>query len=237
MILNTRERVLAPEIMDDFSMEGERLQRALDKIAKINRKLGGNRITLKGVATLMRQLPPEKTVTIMDIGCGNGDMLRALADEGRQRGWKLHLVGVDANRFTVHHAAALSVDYPEISYDCIDVTHDSFAEMEYDIVLLTLTLHHFTDATILALMQHFCRCATVGIVVNDLHRSSIAYRLFQLLCYVLGLEEMTRYDGLTSIMRGFKKPELIELCRQLNIRNYSLRWRWAFRYQWVISNL
>ncbi|MBC9911953.1 methyltransferase domain-containing protein [Chitinophaga varians] len=232
-----RERILAPEIMDDFSMEGEQLQRALEKIAQINRRLGGNRITVKGVDMLMRQLPAGSEVRIVDIGCGNGDMLRALAEHGRKKQWKLRLAGIDANPFTIRLAGELSAAWPEISYHCLDVTKGPFPEMEGDILLLTLTLHHFTDQEILALMQRFRRCASAGIVVNDLHRSSMAYRLFQLLCYTLRLEEMTRYDGLTSIMRGFKRSELVQLSQKLNIRRQSLRWRWAFRYQWVISNL
>ncbi|MGN7821495.1 methyltransferase domain-containing protein [Chitinophaga sp. 22536] len=234
---DTRQRILAPEIMDDFAMEGEQLQRALEKIAQINRRLGGNRITVKGVDMLMRQLPAGKTVRIVDIGCGNGDMLRALAAHGRKKNWNLQLAGIDANPFTIRLAGELSAAYPEISYHCFDVTQGPFPEMKGDILLLTLTLHHFTDQEILALMQRFRRSATAGIVVNDLHRSGIAYRLFQLLCYTLRLEEMTRYDGLTSIMRGFKRSELVQLSKKLNIRHQSLRWQWAFRYQWIISNL
>lgn len=237
MMPDTRQRILAPEIMDDFAMEGEQLQRALEKIAQINRRLGGNRITIKGVDMLMRALPAGKEVHIVDVGCGNGDMLRALADYGRKKQWQLRLTGIDANAFTIRLAGDLSTAYPEISYQCFDVTQGPLSAMTGDILLLTLTLHHFTDAEILALMQGFRRCAAVGIVVNDLHRSSMAYWLFQLLCYTLRLEEMTRYDGLTSIMRGFKRSELIRLSQQLNIRRQSLRWRWAFRYQWVISNL
>ena len=49
MALNTKHRTNELEIMDDFSMEGEVLRDALDKIAKINQLLGGNQLTLQGV--------------------------------------------------------------------------------------------------------------------------------------------------------------------------------------------
>jgi hypothetical protein len=45
---NTTHRTSASEIMDDFELEGEEPKDALDKIAKINQLLGGNRLTLKG---------------------------------------------------------------------------------------------------------------------------------------------------------------------------------------------
>jgi hypothetical protein len=49
MALNTTYRTNESEIMDDFQLEGDELRDALDKIAKINQLLGGNKLTLLGV--------------------------------------------------------------------------------------------------------------------------------------------------------------------------------------------
>ena len=86
-------------------------------------------------------------------------------------------------------------------------------------------------------MQLFYSNSSIGIVINDLHRSSIAYRLFQGLCFVFRLNDMSREDGLTSILRGFKKEELITISKKLNFRYYKIQWKWAFRYQWIISKI
>jgi hypothetical protein len=48
------------------------------------------------------------------------------------------------------------------------------------------------------------------------------------------LNEMSREDGLTSILRGFKKEELIRFSENLHFSNYKIQWKWAFRYQWII---
>jgi 2-polyprenyl-3-methyl-5-hydroxy-6-metoxy-1,4-benzoquinol methylase len=237
MFINTRHRTLAPEIMDDFLLEGAELRGNLDEIAMINRLLGGNKVTLKGVAVLLKKMIPDKEITIADIGCGNGDMLRKLAAYGRKHGLKLKLIGIDANNFTVNHATALSANYPEISYECIDVLSETFTNISYDILLCTLTLHHFKTGEILQLMNTFRSNAATGIVVNDLQRSGLAYRLFQLAGVLLSLGRISREDGLTSILRGFKRKEILELSEKLNIVHYTLRWKWAFRYQWIISNL
>jgi hypothetical protein len=85
------------------------------------------------------------------------------------------------------------------------------------------------------LLQVFYKNARIGVVVNDLHRSIMAYRLFQLLCFVFNLNEMSRKDGLTSILRGFKKNELINFTKLLNPKDYVLTWKWAFRYQWILK--
>lgn len=194
MFVNTSQRILAPEIMDDLQMEGEALRSTLDQIAQINQLLGGNSITLEGVSMLMEDVPPGKEVTIADIGCGNGDMLRTVARMAVKRGWRLKLIGIDANQYTINYAATLSAQYPEITYYCMDILGEKFREMQYDIVLCTLTLHHFEDRQITKLMSLFRRNATIGIVINDLHRSALSYRLFQLFSRLAGMGKMAKED-------------------------------------------
>lgn len=235
IMLDTKHRTNEPEIMDDFDMEGDVLRDALDKIAKINRLLGGNQLTLDGVKKIINQNQTLEKITIVDIGCGNGDMLRNLADYADELEVKFELIGIDANQFTVNYAKELSLHYPNIKYQCEDIFEKPFETLQYDILLCTLTLHHFKDEEIVKLMQIFKTNAKLGIVINDLHRSSISYRLFQILCFVFGLNTMSRQDGLVSILRGFKKPELEHFSKKLNLNNYSIEWKWAFRYQWIIN--
>jgi len=221
--------------MDNFAMEGEILRDALDKIAKINQLLGGNLLTLRGVQNLIATIPKSNEITIVDVGCGNGDMLRTLAEYGIKNQLNFQLTGIDANAFTINHAKELSSNYPNINYRCEDVFSQDFADLKYEIVLCTLTLHHFKDDEILKLMNIFNANSRVGIVINDLHRSALAYRLFQALCSVFKLNAMSREDGLVSILRGFKKKELVYFSKKLNLKNYTIQWKWAFRYQWIIK--
>ena len=237
MAIDTRYRTDEPEIMDDFAMEGEILRDALDKIAKINQLLGGNKLTLEGVKDLLPADAKDREIVIVDIGCGNGDMLRTLAEFGLEKNIKFKLLGIDANKFTISHSIKLSENYKNISYSCQDIFDEEFREMKYDIVLCTLTLHHFKDDEIVDLLQTFYSNATIGIVINDLQRSAVAYRLFQALCFVFNLNDMSREDGLTSILRGFKKEELVKFSKKLNFTHYKIHWKWAFRYQWIISKL
>jgi 2-polyprenyl-3-methyl-5-hydroxy-6-metoxy-1,4-benzoquinol methylase len=233
-MLNTKFRTNNPEIMDDFDMKGEVLREALDKIAKINQLLGGNQLTLRGVQELISKIDKTQEITIVDVGCGNGDMLRKLADFGTKNNYNFNLIGIDANEFTINYARELSENHQNISYDCQNIFDKVFKELKYDIVLCTLTLHHFKNNEILNLQQVFFESARIGIVINDLHRSSVSYRLFQVVCVVFGLNQMSREDGLTSILRGFKKEELVAFSEKLNWKNYKIQWKWAFRYQWII---
>jgi 2-polyprenyl-3-methyl-5-hydroxy-6-metoxy-1,4-benzoquinol methylase len=221
--------------MDDFAMEGEVLREALDKIAKINQLLGGNQLTLQGVQELIQKISSTTEITIVDVGCGNGDMLRTLANYGTKNNLNFRLIGIDANNFTINHARKLSADYSNISFQCEDVFGKAFEALKYDIVLCTLTLHHFKEAEILQLLTVFNTNSRIGIVINDLHRSAVAYRLFQVLCFVFRLNAMSREDGLVSILRGFKREDLVRFSKKLKLDNYKIQWKWAFRYQWIIK--
>lgn len=232
-MVDTRYRSDAAETMDDFSMEGEILRDALDKIARINVLLGGNKVTLQGVRNLLKSSDPKREISILDVGCGNGDMLRTLSDYAKQNDINFRLHGIDANDFTINHARSLSVGYANISYSVSDIFEYDLPE-RYDIILCTLTLHHFKDPELLDLLKYFERQSRIGIVINDLHRSALAYYLFKGICFIFGLNEMSREDGLISILRGFKAQDLHAYSKKLNFKTYSVQWKWAFRYQWIV---
>lgn len=235
MAINTQYRTQETEIMDDFSLTGEELRSALDQIANINRLLGGNKLTLNATRQLLKKRTVSEPIVITDIGCGNGDMLRMLADYGTANQLNFKLIGIDANAFTVRYAESLSAEFPNIEYRCVDIFSEEFKSLQHDIVLCTLTLHHFTNEQILHIMRIFHTNVTIGIVINDLHRSTLAYRLFELIGFVFNLNKMSREDGQVSILRGFKKNELKEFSKKLNLNNYTITWKWAFRYQWIIT--
>jgi 2-polyprenyl-3-methyl-5-hydroxy-6-metoxy-1,4-benzoquinol methylase len=237
MPINTKYRSEESEIMDNFAMEGEILQDALDKIAQINQLLGGNQLTLQGVQNLIEKIPKKTEITILDVGCGNGDILRILADYGLKNHFNFKLIGIDANNFTVNYARELSKDYSNIRFQCENIFSEAFAELKQDIALCTLTLHHFKDDEIIQLMTVLNANSRVGIVINDLHRSTVSYRLFQVLCFVFRLNPMSREDGLISILRGFKKEELVHFSKKIKLSSHKIQWKWAFRYQWIIEKV
>ena len=233
-LVNTTYRTDEEEIMDDFSIDGPILNDALDKLAIINKLLGGNIVTLNGLKKLLKNQPKTKPITIVDLGCGGGDILRAIAKYGKNEGYNFQLIGVDANKNASDYAASLSIDYENIKFLHVDVFSEEFKTMHYDIVITTLFLHHFKEAQLLQLLNHLLKITTIGIVVNDLHRHRLAYYLFKLITIPVE-NKMIIEDGLTSVLRGFKRKELVDLSKQMN-SSYQLKWKWAFRYQWILWN-
>lgn len=232
--INTNIRTSAPEIMDDFELQGEQLKQTLDDLNRVNSLLGGDRISMKGIKKLL-SFAKTKEVSIADIGCGNGGFLRYLAKWGRKKGYKFKLTGIDANAFSIDLARQQSQKFPEITYLKKDVFKPEFRRLNYDIIICTLTLHHFKDEQIVELMNYFYDQSGIGVVINDLHRSSMAYRSFQAFCSVFISNEIARKDGLTSILRGFKKKDLQNYKKSLPPALHFISWEWAFRYLWVIK--
>ena len=235
MALDTTYRTDLEESMDDFSMDNDGLVTALDDIARINQLLGGNSVTLDGVQHLIKDLPKDQTITIMDFGCGSGDMLRMLSKFGAENNLKFQLIGIDANEATIRHAEKCSTEFENITYLAEDIFLYDFSKYNIDIALITLTLHHFKDDEILKIMRVILNLVKKGIVVNDLQRSKLAYRLFQAIIFIFRLEKMTAEDGLISILRGFKREDLEKFSNHLGFKKYSIKWKWAFRYQWIIT--
>ena len=232
MWVDTTYRSKETEIMDNLDMSGDLLIKTLDQIAKINKWLGGNRLTVNGVRELLKDSDTNKAITIVDLGCGNGDMLRELANFGRQRGYSFKLIGLDANQTTIEYAKKLSVEFSEISYEKQDVLCSDFQTRRFDIALCTLFLHHFEDKVAVDFLKKTQNQSSIGLVINDLHRHPIAYFLFWVVATIIG-NPMVKTDGLISILRGFKRNEIEAYAKQLNLKS-SLIWRWAFRYEWVI---
>jgi len=219
--------------MDDFTLEGAHLRDNLDKLAIINKWLGGNHVSLSGIDKLVSQQAKEVEVVIVDLGCGNGDMLRRVARLGNKRGYKFKLIGVDANQDTINYAEELSGGYQNITYLQLNIFSKEFQELKYDIALLTLFLHHLDDEELIHHLNWLKKQAKLGIVVNDLHRSKLAYYLFYIISLVFN-NKIVRNDGLISILRAFKKSELENYAKKINVKS-EITWHWAFRFRWIMN--
>ncbi|MBT8295592.1 MAG: methyltransferase domain-containing protein [Gramella sp.] len=233
--IDTSRRSDKIEIMDDFDLKGPELARTLDDLDNINAWLGGNKITINGVEQLLNKAEKGKTIRIADIGCGNGTMLRKLSAWGKKNEFDLELTGIDANIHAIEIGIKISKDHPNIKFKSMDIFSDEFQHLNFDIIICTLTLHHFKDEKIIDLIANFLDQTTIGLVINDLHRSKVAYHLFKAFCWVFVNNEIARKDGLISILRGFKMSDLKNYKSAIPESTHSIKWKWAFRYQWIIE--
>lgn len=225
------------EVMDDLTSAGEVINQTLVELEIINKWLGGNAVTMSGLHTLLSYASPKKTsFKIADLGCGGGDMLKLLASYFKKKNIKAELTGIDANPNIIEFAKKNSKSFTEICFQTLDITSESFRSQRYDIAFATLFFHHFTSEQLTEIFKSLKKQSTLGIVINDLHRHWLAYYSIKFLTGLFSKSTMVQNDAPVSVMRGFKRKELTEILQNAGIDNYSLKWKWAFRWQLIIPS-
>ncbi len=218
--------------MDDLACDGEVVFQTLRELDVINRWLGGNAVTLQATRKIWRDIPKQQTITIADLGCGSGEMLNIISALAEKENRKVKLIGFDANPHIVEYARSHSTKYPTISFETINVFSEAFQKQKFDLVLATLFMHHFNETELITLLSSLKK-QSPAIIVNDIHRHPLAYHSIRLLTRLFSRSAMVKFDAPLSVMRAFKKNELIEILKKADIDNYSLKWKWAFRWQLV----
>ena len=196
----------------------------------INTWLGGHDITLSGLQTLV---PQPKPLTICEIGCGGGDNLAAIQRWCNKRKIHASFIGVDINPFCIEVAAQqlpagtklIASDYKEAIFD-----------QSPDIIFSSLFCHHFTDREMVKQLQWMQAHARLGFFINDLHRHSAAYYSIKVLTKLFSKSYLVKHDAPLSVARGFTKKEWIQLFNLAGISNFSIEWKWAFRWLVVVKN-
>lgn len=228
-----RHRSEAEEIMDDLNSAGHTMEQTLHELEIINKRLGGNRVTINALERLLSRNPPSQKLTIADIGCGRGDILIAVAKWMSKRQGKVELVGIDANPHIIDIARRNSAQYPQIRFETANVFSDRFKNQHYDIIISSLFTHHFKDQDLIALFSLLKQQTKIGVIINDLHRHRLAYYAIKAIVHVFSKSPMVQHDAPVSVLRAFRKEELKEIMAAAGITTYSLQWMWAFRWQLI----
>lgn len=242
-----------PEIMDDLNYAGGMMDQTLRELEIINRWLGGNAVTLSAIGRLLRMAPVDRDegatvpsdprnlqgsaargtgrhLEIADLGCGRGDMLRHIFQWAHRRGLNVSLTGIDANPYIIDSAQRNLKDLP-VDLKSINIFSGSFKAMTFDVVIGTLFYHHFTDAELVTFFSHLRERCRIGFIINDIHRHPLAYHSIRLLTQMFSRSDMVKYDAPLSVLRAFTRKELEDILDRAGCTRYSVRWRWAFRWQ------
>ncbi|PHR11974.1 MAG: methyltransferase [Aequorivita sp.] len=232
---SNKHRSEQEEIMDSKDFRGEEMKKLLDDLKTVNKWLGGNKITIDGIQKLLQNHSKSDKVRILDIGCGDGELLRKCADFGQQNNYNFEFIGIDFNANILKYAKKRSENYPNIKFQKVDVFLEENLIPNCDIAVCTLFLHHFNTEEIENLLKKIIQKVNVGIVINDLHRSKQAFNLFKIVSAVFLKTVTASHDGLVSIAKGFKKDELKKISKQIPNQKSEIQWRWAYRYQWMLK--
>jgi 2-polyprenyl-3-methyl-5-hydroxy-6-metoxy-1,4-benzoquinol methylase len=222
------------EIMDDLDSSGKIIDVTLSELETINLLLGGNYVTINGISRLLSGKQINQ-VSIADLGCGSGDILKLMRKYFNRKGIAATLTGIDANPNIVAYAKTHTDAKNNIQYEAINIFSPEFKKRKFDIITGTLFFHHFSNEELISFFKDLKEQLTIGFVINDIHRHWFAYHSIKLLTGVFSKSTMVKHDAPVSVMRAFRKKELQYILQEAGIKHYSLRWMWAFRWQVVID--
>jgi 2-polyprenyl-3-methyl-5-hydroxy-6-metoxy-1,4-benzoquinol methylase len=205
------------EQMDAADLDPAVYERVLHDLARVNRWTFTAQPVL---AYLKRAVGDAKSFRLMDVGFGDGDVLRAIARWAKKRGIAADLVGVDLNEKSREIArtatpAGLAIDYRTGDY--LDQAGP------FDFVISSQVTHHMTDDQLRTFLRYMEAEARLGWLICDLHRHRFSHWGFPLLARLLMVHRIVREDGQLSIARSFRPAEWAAILADAGIAPDAVR--------------
>ena len=191
--------------MDDPGCDLALLRRTYRHFRVVNATLAGwGQIYRRRIRPL---LPPDRTTTLLDVGCGGGDVPRALARWAARDGRSLLITAIDPDPRAIGYAGeerpVAGVTYRQAS------SAELVAEGEaFDLVLSGHVLHHLDAAGLSQLLDDSGRLASRLALHLDLQRSRLGYAGYAVASWPVRSTSFVRVDGLRSIRRSYRPAEL-----------------------------
>jgi SAM-dependent methyltransferase len=199
-------RRLVPELMDGAVSEPE-MADCLRQLAVINQISGAYRPTLAWLDSLPKPLP--RPLRIVDVGSGQGDMLRRIAGWAARRGVAVELTGLDRNPQAARLAEGRDIRW---------VTADLFAYGEpAEVVVSSLFAHHLDDGQVVRFLRWMEERAGLGWFVNDLHRHWLPHAVVRAAAAALPVNRLVAHDAPVSVGRAFTPEDWRRLLAEAGI--------------------
>ncbi|MET1065364.1 MAG: class I SAM-dependent methyltransferase [Arthrobacter sp.] len=200
-------RVRAAHAVEEMDLPGcdpARLERTYAQFALVNRAVAGWRGVY--VSQVRPRLRRGALATLLDIGCGGGDVPVMLARWAARDGLSLKITAIDpdprASQFAAERHRAAGVEFRQAA--AADLAGEG---LSFDLVVSNHVLHHLGEDELPVFLAESAGLCRGRVIHNDLRRSPAAYALF-----FAGSWPFTgsyiRQDGLTSIRRSYTASEL-----------------------------
>lgn len=184
--------------------------------------------TIAFMRRVARGMRAGERLSVLDVGFGEGDMLRRIHRWGARRGLVLALSGVDLNAWSTAAAQAATPVEMGINYRTGDLF--DMPPGQTDVVVSSLFTHHLTDDQVVEFLVWMEARARRGWFVNDLHRHPVAYHGFRVLSAAAGWHRFVRHDGPISVTRAFRRRDWDMLLRRAGLAGVArVRWHMPFR--------
>lgn len=227
-MLDFSRRSVQKELMDyPENYSDELMARTYREINFINKYLLGDYFILRDVARMARA-SGRTALTVMDLGCGNGDLLRKIQHDLGLKGFTITAVGYDPFLNTTGGAAdeAHSL-YLYDDWDQLRAAHS------IDITVTSLTLHHLYGSELEEALHRLQDTPRVGFVISDLVRSKLAYWIIKVLTALFSRSILVKNDACLSVWRGFSRADMLGMILSSPEVDCSLNANIAFRWMLI----
>lgn len=218
------KRLETEELMDDPDLPEETYHAVLADLAKVNRITMAYRPTLQ---FLDRAVGDRKRFKLLDVGYGQGDMLREIAKWAKARGIEADLVGVDLNPCSEAAAKAATPRDLPITYRTGD--YADLIDNRWDVVISSLVAHHMSHDELVLFLRFMEAEARAGWFINDLHRHALSHAGYPVLATLARWHPIVRADGRTSIARSYRPDEWQSLLSEAGVTGAEVQRVFPFR--------
>ncbi len=216
--------------MDSPDLHPAEYAQVLADLARVNRWTLASRPTL---AFLRVAVGDRKRFTLLDVGFGQGDMLRRVAAWARKHGKEAGLFGIDLNGKSLAPASIAAAGLP------IDLRIGDYRDIagRFDCIISSLVAHHMSDAELIDFIRYMESHAVRGWLINDLHRHGFAYRGYPLLARALRVHRIVREDGALSIARAFRPAEWRTILAEAGVHAGAVKVSRTFPFRLCVERL
>ncbi len=197
-------RVIASELIDAPDVDPLELAGNFTDIELANRRFGG-------IGPVITAVFEHDAAWLLDVGCGSGDVARALLGEARSRGRRLEIVALDVSDSVLAIARERTGEEPLLRFVRGDARVLPFPDAAFDVATCNLTMHHFDEDAAVEVLRELRRVARLTPIVCDLARSRLGYVGASLFATFLAKNRLTKHDGPLSVRRAYSAQELAGL--------------------------
>jgi Methyltransferase domain len=221
------QRRVLPERLDVMPAGDPVARRSRRDLQRVHRAMRSLTILQRAIGKLSMTRRPG---SILELGAGDGSLMLRFA---LRSAWRdVQVTFLDRQDLIGPQVRGpldrLGWDVRVLSMDALDWAQAS-GEQRYDLCVTTLFLHHFQSAALEQLLGTVAvRCRTF--VACEPRRNSVAW-LGSHLLGLLGANEVTREDGVTSVVAGFAGHELSALWPP-----GAARWRLREYFAWPFTH-
>jgi 2-polyprenyl-3-methyl-5-hydroxy-6-metoxy-1,4-benzoquinol methylase len=171
---------------------------------------------------------------IADLGCGGGELLLVIDQWAKTKKLIIEIIGIDANPFIIEYASQKTNFNQRIHYETKNIFSPDFAHMKFDIVCINSVCHHFSDESLILLFKTLVQQVKLAILINDLNRHWMSYYTTKFATKLFTFSSLAKHDAPLSVLRAFRKQELIDIIEKAGLSSYQIRWVWPFRWEVII---